>query len=271
MTTLVLNNNNKTDSDKELERPVSVLDRFRLDDRVVVITGASSGLGVAYAKACASAGADVVVAARRTDRLAATVELVRDTTGREGLAVAADVACEADCNAVIDAAMERFGKVDVLINNAGIGDTDPASKLSLETFQGVLNVNLTACFLMAQASAAVMTPGSSIVNISSVMANTTLQLPTTAYTASKAGLIGLTRSLARQWAQQGIRVNALLPGFFPSELVDPRIAQVLGDRLVMGRLGLPEEVASAVVFLASDASSYVTGSELVVDGGLTLA
>jgi NAD(P)-dependent dehydrogenase (short-subunit alcohol dehydrogenase family) len=268
MSTLVLNND--TDSGEELEHPVSVHDRFRLDDRVVVITGASSGLGVAYAKACAGAGADVVVAARRTDRLAATVELVRDA-GREGLAVAADVACEADCNAVIDAAMERFGKVDVLINNAGIGDTDPASKLSLETFQGVLNVNLTACFLMAQASAAVMTPGSSIVNVSSVMANTTLQLPTTAYTASKAGLIGLTRSLARQWAQQGVRVNALLPGFFPSELVDPRIAQILGDRLVMGRLGLPEEVASAVVFLASDASSYMTGSELVVDGGLTLA
>ena len=251
-------------------RPAEVLDRFRLDDRVVVITGASSGLGVAYARACAAAGADVVVAARRTDRLESTVELVRHA-GREGLAVAADVSREADCNAVIETAMERFGRIDVLVNNAGIGDTDPAATLSLETFQGVLDVNLTACFLMARASAAVMAPGSSIVNVSSIMANTTLQVPTTAYSASKAGLLGLTRSLARQWTQKGIRVNALLPGFFPSELVDPKIAGLLGDRLVMGRLGLPEEVASALVFLASDASSYITGSELVVDGGLTLA
>jgi NAD(P)-dependent dehydrogenase (short-subunit alcohol dehydrogenase family) len=248
----------------------SVIDRFRLDDRVVVITGASSGLGVAYAQACAGAGADVVVAARRTDRLESTVELVRDA-GRQGLAVAADVSREADCEAVIEAAMARFGMVDVLVNNAGIGDTDPASKLSLQTFQGVLDVNLTGCFLMARAAAAVMTPGSSIVNVSSVMANTTVQVPTTAYSASKAGLLGLTNSLARQWAAQGIRVNALQPGFFPSELVDPRIAGILGDRLVMGRLGLPEEVAAAVIFLASDASSYMTGSELVVDGGLTLA
>jgi len=259
---------NTTGSEQEQERPV--IDRFRLDDRVVVITGASSGLGVAYAQACAGAGADVVVAARRADRLESTVELVRNS-GREGLAVAADVTREADCNAVIEAAMERFGRVDVLVNNAGIGDTDPASSLSLETFQGVLDVNLTACFLMARASAAVMAPGSSIVNVSSVMADTTLQVPTTAYCASKAGLLGLTRSLARQWASEGIRVNALQPGFFPSELVDPKIAELLGARLVMGRLGGPAEVASALVFLASDASSYVTGTELVVDGGLTLA
>jgi NAD(P)-dependent dehydrogenase (short-subunit alcohol dehydrogenase family) len=116
-----------------------------------------------------------------------------------------------------------------------------------------------------------MAPGSSIVNISSVMAHTTLQIPTAAYCASKAGLLGLTRSLARQWsATKGIRVNALLPGFFTSEMTGEQAAGLLADRLVLGRLGDPRELAAALVFLASDAGSYCTGAEFVVDGGFTL-
>jgi len=248
----------------------TAVDRFRLDDRVVLITGASSGLGVAYAQACARAGADVVVAARRADRLRSTVELIR-ATGRDGLAVAADVSRDDDCQALVDAAVQRFGRLDVLVNNAGIADHLPASRLETEEFRQVIEVNLTACFALAKASASVMVPGSSIVNVSSVMAHTTLGLPSTAYAASKAAVLGLTRSLARQWsARKGIRVNALLPGFFPSEMTGPMPIEQIQDRLVMGRMGLPEELAAALVFLASDASSYITGSELVVDGGFTL-
>jgi NAD(P)-dependent dehydrogenase (short-subunit alcohol dehydrogenase family) len=250
---------------------VGVLDRFRLDDRVVVITGGSSGLGVGFAQACAQAGACVVVAARRIDRLTDTVDLITGA-GREGLAVAADISIEQDCRRIVESAMARFGRIDILVNNAGIADGTPASRLAAEDFRRVLEVNVIGCFWMAQACAAVMAPGSSIVNIASILGVTTIDLPSTAYSASKAALLGLTRSLARQWtSRKGIRVNAVLPGFFPSEMGDGLDAERIADRLVMGRLGDPDELAAAVVFLASDASSYMTGSELVVDGGFTLA
>jgi NAD(P)-dependent dehydrogenase (short-subunit alcohol dehydrogenase family) len=246
------------------------LDRFRLDDRVVVVTGASSGLGVAFAQACAEAGADVVVAARRKDRLADTVHRV-ERAGRAGLAVEADIAIESDCRAVVAAAVERFGRIDVLVNNAGIEDHDPASRLSLDTFRRVIDVNLTACFVLSQEAAAVMPRGSSIINVSSILAQTTFDAPHTAYSASKAGVLGLTRTLARQWTgRKGIRVNAVLPGLFPTEMTDGTPETIFEGRLPMGRFGRPDELAAAVLFLASDASSYVTGAELVVDGGLVL-
>jgi NAD(P)-dependent dehydrogenase (short-subunit alcohol dehydrogenase family) len=253
------------------ERAERALGRLRLDDRVVVITGASSGLGVAFAQACAQVGADVVVAGRRAERLGDTVQLIAGE-GRHGLAVTADVSKEEDCRRIVDAAVERFGRLDVLVNNAGIADATPASRLAAEEFRRVVDVNLTACFSMAQASASVMEPGSSIVNVASIMGLTTIDAPSTAYSASKAGLLGLTRSLARQWsARKGIRVNALLPGWFPSEMTDELPLELIQSRLVMGRMGDPEELAAALVFLASDASSYITGTELVVDGGFTLA
>ena len=248
----------------------SLPDRFRLDNKVVVITGGSSGLGVAFAQACAEAGADIVVAARRAHLLQATLDKVTEAGG-SGLAVAADVCVPDDCRNVVEAAVERFGRIDVLVNNAGIEDHAPASRLPLAEFENVLAVNLTACFSMAQAVVPAMGPGSSIVNVASIIAHTTLDAPTTAYTTSKAGLIGLTRSLARQWSgRKGIRVNALLPGFFPSEMTDGMPDELVGHRLVMGRFGDPTELAAAMVFLASDASSYMTGSELVVDGGFLL-
>ncbi len=249
----------------------SVSDRFRLDDKVVVVTGASSGLGVAFAAACAEAGADVVLAARRAHSLDETLGAITDS-GRDGLAVVADVSDPNDCRKVIEQALDRFGRVDVLVNNAVVADHDPASRLALAEFERVVAVNLTACFSMAQAVVPAMAPGSSIVNVASSMAHTTLDFPTTAYSASKGGLIGLTRSLARQWSgRKGIRVNALLPGFFPSEMTDGIHDELIGHRLVMGRLGDPDELAAAVVFLASDASSYMTGSQLVVDGGFLLS
>ncbi|WP_419197177.1 SDR family NAD(P)-dependent oxidoreductase [Mycolicibacterium austroafricanum] len=248
----------------------SVAERFRLDDKVVVITGGSSGLGVAFAQACAESGADVVVAGRRFDRLQQTVALVCDI-GREGVAVPADVATEHGCRTIVDTAVQRFGRIDVLVNNAGIEDHAPASRLHVDDFRRVLDVNVTGGFLLAQRAATVMPHGSSIVNVGSVLAHTTIDVPTTAYSTSKAAILGLTHSLSRQWSgRKGIRVNALLPGWFPSEMTDTLAIEAIEQRLVMGRMGEPAELAAALVFLASDASSYMTGSELTVDGGFRL-
>lgn len=178
------------------EEIMSVLDRFRLDGRVAIVTGASSGLGVDFACSLAEAGADIALGARRVDRLATTARLV-EKEGRRALAVATDIADPASCDALVTAAMEQFGRVDILVNNAGIGDTVPALKETSEQFRSVIDVNLNGCYWMAQATARIMKPGSNIVNIASVLGLTTDGLPHAAYTASKAALIGLTRDLAQ--------------------------------------------------------------------------
>jgi NAD(P)-dependent dehydrogenase (short-subunit alcohol dehydrogenase family) len=250
-----------------------VLDRFRLDGKVAIVTGASSGLGVAFAQALAEAGADLALGARRADRLAETRALV-EKTGRRAVALATDVTRPDECQGLIDAAMAEFGRVDILVNNAGIGAAVPASRENPEHFRSVIDVNLNGCYWMAQAAGRVMQPGSSIINISSVLGITTAGLPQAAYTASKAGLIGLTRDLAAQWTgRKGIRVNALAPGFFASEMTEAYpeeyIAAML-PRVLAGRFGEPEELAAAVVFLASSAGGYVTGQVLAVDGGVTI-
>jgi NAD(P)-dependent dehydrogenase (short-subunit alcohol dehydrogenase family) len=250
------------------------MDMFRLDGRVVLVTGASSGLGVAFAEACAEAGADVVLAARRTDRLAGTAALV-EAAGRRALSVATDVADPAQCQAAVDAAMAEFGRVDVLVNNAGIGTAYPATRETPDQFRQVIDVNLNGAYWCAQACGRVMKPGSSIVNISSMLALTTAGLPQAAYAASKAGLLGLTRDLAQQWgSRKGIRVNAVLPGFFTSELTDQYPEGYIeshANRLLLGRKGDPKELAATLVWLASDAGGYVTGQTVVVDGGMSIA
>ncbi|MFE7421228.1 SDR family NAD(P)-dependent oxidoreductase [Rhodococcus sp. NPDC057529] len=252
---------------------MSVLDKFSLTDRVVVVTGASSGLGVAFAQAAAEAGADVVLAARRADRLAKTAELVR-AAGREALCVATDVVDPAQAQNMIDEAMEKFGRVDVLVNNAGVGTAVPATRETPEQFRQVVDINLNGSYWAAQAAGRVMKPGSAIVNIASVLGLTTAGLPQAAYAASKAGVIGLTRDLAQQWgARKGIRVNAIAPGFFETEMTDQYqdgYLESMKSRLVLGRLGDPEELAATVVWLASDAAAYVTGQTIAVDGGITI-
>ena len=253
---------------------MSLNDLFRLDSKVAVVTGASSGLGVAFAEALAEAGADVVLGARRVDRLADTATLV-EQHGRRALAVATDVADPAACQGLVDAAMAEFGRVDVLVNNAGLGTAVPATKETPEEFRRVIDINLNGCYWMAQACGRVMQPGSSIINISSVLALTTAGLPQAAYSASKAALIGLTRDLAQQWTgRKGIRVNAIAPGFFASEMTDTYPDGYLDQavqRIPAGRKGDSRELAATAVWLASPAAGYVTGQTLPVDGGLTIA
>ena len=252
---------------------MSVLDMFRLDGKVVIVTGASAGLGVAFARACAEAGADVVLAARREEKLRDTAELVR-ASGRRALVLRADVADPEQCTALIDAAMAEFGHVDVLVNNAGIGTAVPATHETPEQFREVIDINLNGSYWAAQACGRVMEPGSSIVNISSILGLTTAGLPQAAYSASKAAIIGLTRDLAQQWgSRKGIRVNAIAPGFFESEMTEqyrPGYLESLRQRMVLQRNGDPVELAATLVWLASPAGGYVTGQTIAVDGGVTI-
>jgi NAD(P)-dependent dehydrogenase (short-subunit alcohol dehydrogenase family) len=248
----------------------TILDLFRLDGKVAVVTGASSGLGAVFARTLAEAGADVALGARRVDRLAETRQAV-EATGRRAITVATDVTRPEDCQALVDATLAEFGKVDVLVNNAGVGTAHPATRETPDQFRQVIDVNLNGCYWMAQACGRVMQPGSSIVNISSILGLTTAGLPQAAYSASKAGLIGLTRDLAQQWTgRRGIRVNALAPGFFESEMTDsyqPGYLDSQLPRVLMGRAGRPEELAAALIFLVSDAGGYVTGTTIPVEGG----
>lgn len=250
---------------------MGILDSFRLDGKVAIVTGASSGLGVAFATGLAEAGADIAICARRVERLEETRARVEEI-GRRCVAVPADVADPDDCNRVVEQTVEQLGGVDVLINNAGIGTAAPATREAPDEFRKVIDINLNGSYFMAQACGRAMKDGGSIVNIGSVLGSTTAFLPQAAYASSKAAIIGLTRDLAQQWTgRKGIRVNALAPGFFESEMTEQYPEGYLEQmmfRVPAGRKGEAHELVAAAIFLASDASSYVTGVLLPVDGGL---
>ena len=250
---------------------MTVLDRFRLDGKVAIVTGASSGLGVDFAKALAEAGADVALGARRLDKLHETRAAV-EAIGRRSIAVECDVTDPDACERLVARTVAELGAVDILVNNAGVASAVPATRETPEEFRAVIDVNLFGTYWMAQACARVMRPGSSIVNIGSVLGFMSGGVPQAAYAASKTAIIGLTRDLAQQWSgRKGIRVNALAPGWFPTDMTDAHQAgylDAIAARAPMGRLGEGEEAAAALVFLASPASSYVTGTVLLADGGI---
>jgi NAD(P)-dependent dehydrogenase (short-subunit alcohol dehydrogenase family) len=248
-----------------------ILDTFSLAGKVAIVTGASSGLGVAFATGLAEAGADIAICARRADRLDDTRRQV-EALGRRCVAVTADVSDPDAGTRVVEACVEQLGRVDVLINNAGIGTAVPATREAPDEFRRVIDINLNGSYFMAQACGRAMKDGGSIVNIGSVLGSTTAFLPQAAYASSKAAIIGLTRDLAQQWTgRKGIRVNALAPGFFASEMTeqypDGYLEQMM-FRVPAGRAGEARELVAAAIFLASDASSYITGILLPVDGGL---
>jgi NAD(P)-dependent dehydrogenase (short-subunit alcohol dehydrogenase family) len=180
----------------------------------------------------------------------------------------------AQCQALVDEVLDKLGRVDVLINNAGVGAAYPAVRETPGQFRQVIDINLNGSYWLAQACGRVMQPGSSIVNVSSMLGLTTAGLPQAAYSASKAGLLGLTRDLAQQWGmRKGIRVNAIAPGFFATEMTEQYPSGYLdtqAHRMLLGRKGDPEELAATVVWLASDAGGYVTGQTVVVDGGFSI-
>ncbi|MGB0121449.1 MAG: SDR family oxidoreductase [Solirubrobacterales bacterium] len=249
-----------------------ILGSFSLDGKVAVVTGASSGLGVAFATGLAEAGADIAICARRVEKLEETKARV-EALGKRCVAVEADVSRPEDCDRFIAETVAGLGKVDVLINNAGIATAVPATREAPEEFSKVMDINVNGSYFMAQAFARnISESGGSIVNIGSVLGSTTAYLPQAAYSASKAAIIGLTRDLAQQWtARKGIRVNALAPGFFESEMTDQYPDGYLESMMIRvpaGRKGESHELVAAAIFLASDASAYVTGVLLPVDGGL---
>jgi NAD(P)-dependent dehydrogenase (short-subunit alcohol dehydrogenase family) len=250
---------------------------FGLSGRVAVVTGASSGLGVGFARALGQAGAHLVLAARRAERLEALASELGEA-GVEVLPVACDVTVANQVEALKDACLERFGKVDVLINNAGTTEVVPAEQESEEAFLRVLNVNLNGTFYCAQRFGRVMLEAGqgSIINVASIFGMVgSGSIPQAGYVASKGAVVNMTRELAAQWARRGVRVNAIAPGFFMSEMTeemfsDERSMAWIRRKTPAGRPGEVEELAGAVVFLASDASSYIIGQTIAVDGGWTI-
>lgn len=246
--------------------------RFRLDGRVVVITGASSGLGARWTPVLAAAGASVVLFARREAELQ---EVAASTPG--SVAVAGDMTSSPDRNRLVETAVATFGRIDVLVNNAGDAASDPALATSVDQFREMLEIDLVAMFALTQVVARVMIDngGGSIINVASLAAERAVdRYPLAAYSAAKAGVVALTRTLASEWGRHGVRVNAISPAFFPTRLSgyleDPDQVSWIRQRTALRRTPRLDELDGSVMFLASDASTYITGQHLVVDGGWTV-
>ena len=254
----------------------SIQELFALDGQVAIVTGASRGLGEEMAEGLAEAGAALMICARREQWLTPTIERFAARGFRvEGLV--ADVSNPVDVQAVVDRTIAIYGRLDILVNNAGITWGARPEDMALDKWQKVIDVNLTGAFLFAQAAGRAMLERGygRIINIASIAGlHAAVDGPHYApYAASKAGLMGLTRELAASWGRHGIRVNAIAPGFFHSRLADPVLPLVepaIKATCPIPRIGAEGELKGVCVFLASDASNYITGQTIVVDGGRTI-
>lgn len=251
-------------------------DLFDLTGKVALVTGGSRGIGRAICLGLATFGADVAVVARTPETGQDTARKVEDL-GRRSVFVQADVANLAEVRRAADETVNRLGRLDILVNNAGIGVQDPAENVTPEEWDRVIGVNLKGLFFMSQAAAKVMIArgeGGRIINIASIFGIVGSELGASVYHASKGAVVNLTRALACEWAKYNILVNSIGPGFIVTDMTKaiqemPALAELLEKRHALGRFGCPEEIVGATVFLASRASTFVTGENLFVDGGYT--
>jgi len=250
---------------------------FDLRGRVAIVTGGSRGLGAEFAEGLAEAGASLMLCARRDEWLLPGVEALRGR-GFTAHAMRCDVSNIEQVQAVVDTTVERLGQIDILVNNAGVSWGERPEAMTLAQWRKVIDTNLTGAFIFSQAAGREMLKRhyGRIINIASIAGlQGNVNGPYYAgYAASKAGLMGLTRELAASWGRHGIRVNAIAPGFFPSRMSDASIKLVeegIQKTTPLGRVGEPGELKGVAVFLASDASNYITGQTIIVDGGGTIA
>ena len=254
---------------------MDVLGQFRLDGRVVVVTGGSKGLGLSMAHGFAQAGAAVAISSRSQEACDAACEELIDVVDANCVGLAADVT-DPDCvDRLVDTVMDQFGRIDVWVNSAGINIRHPVEEFPVEEFEQVVDTNLKGSWLCCRAIGPVLRAqrGGSVINIGSTLSAVGLA-ERTAYCSSKAGVLGLTRTLALEWAPDNVRCNALCPGPFLTEinrplLDDPEKMEAVVGNTALHRWGELHEIQGAALFLASDASSFVTGSALYVDGGWT--
>lgn len=248
---------------------------FDLSGRVALVTGGSRGIGKAACLALAQYGADVVVTGISARNQKTVDEIIK--MGRKSIFVKCDVSNPEDSKNAVTAAVKEFGRLDILVNNAGTGTVEPAEDTRVEEYDRVMAINLRGLFFMCQAAAKAMVEakrGGRIINIGSIFGRVGSEIGASVYHASKGGIVVLTRALACEWAKYGILVNAIGPGFIKTEMTasieqEPELYKLLRDRHALKRFGAPEEVAGAVVYFASDASTFVTGQNLYVDGGFT--
>jgi NAD(P)-dependent dehydrogenase (short-subunit alcohol dehydrogenase family) len=253
----------------------NVLDRFRLDGKVALVTGGSRGLGFVIAEALSSAGAQVGLCARSVDSAQRAAETIALATGRPVVGFAADVTVSANVEFLLERVLKAFGRIDVLVNNAGINVRGPIEELREEDWDAVVDTNLKGPWLCCRAVAPAMKrqKWGRVINVSSMLGE--ISLPgRTPYASSKGGLTLLTKTLALEWAKDGINVNALCPGPFATEintplLSDPVARAQMEANVPLARWGEPVELGPAAVFLASEASSFMTGATLFIDGGYT--
>ena len=253
----------------------NVFDLFKLEGRVALVTGGSKGLGESMAVALAQAGARVVINSRTQSDCDDVASQIRTSTGMESSGIAADITQESAVDELFGKVVDRFGRLDVVINSAGINIRHPIEEFPFEDYKKVIDVNMVGTWLCCRAAGRIMKPAGrgSVINVSSTLGAVGLE-GRSAYSSSKSGVMGLTRSIAKEWAEHGVRCNALCPGPFLTEMNKPLLDQPerVGKLIrltAMNRWAQMHEIKGAALFLASDASSYVTGSELYVDGGWT--